>query len=207
MSDSVVVIGAGGHAKVVLATLEAQGTKVAGIFDDNPDLWGMQLLGFEIRGPIKEAQAHGESGVLAIGSNRDRQRLADELSLEWVSVVHPSAQVHPTVEVGPGSVILAGVTVQPETVIGDHVIVNTGARIDHDCRIDSFAHVAPGVSLAGTVSIGRGVLMGIGSCAIPGVTIGDWSVVGAGAAVVSDLKPEVTTTGVPARVVTGDGSP
>jgi len=204
MSESVVVIGAGGHAKVVLATLEALGTEVTGIFDDSADLWGMQLLGHEVKGPVQEAQSYGAPGILAIGSNRQRQKLAEELSLEWVSAIHPSALVHETVEVGPGSVIFAGAIVQPETVIGDHVIVNTGARIDHDCRIGSFAHIAPGASLAGTVAIGQGALMGIGSCAIPGVTIGDWSVVGAGAAVVSDLDSQVTATGVPAKSAGGD---
>lgn len=206
MSESVVVVGAGGHAKVVLATLEALGMEVAAILDDDPGLWGKQILGHEIRGPIKEAQVHGKSGVLAIGSNRERQRLADELSLEWISAVHPSAQVHKTVEVGPGSVIFAGAIVQPETIIGEHAIVNTGARVDHDCRVGSFAHLAPGVSLAGSVSIGQGVLMGIGSCAIPGVAIGDWSIVGAGAAVTSDLESEVTAAGVPAKAVNGDSS-
>jgi sugar O-acyltransferase (sialic acid O-acetyltransferase NeuD family) len=206
MSDSVVVIGAGGHAKVVLATLEALEIEVSGIFDDNSDLWGMQLLGVEIKGPIEEAQNHGTSGVLALGANRDRQSMANQLSLDWKSAVHPSAQVHTSVELGSGTVIFAGAIVQPETVIGDHVIVNTGARIDHDCRIRSFSHIAPGASLAGAVSIGEGVLMGIGSCAVPGVTVGEWSVVGAGAAVVGDLAPGVTATGVPARVFGGDRS-
>ena len=206
MSDAVVVIGAGGHAKVVIATLEARGIQIAGIVDDNPELWGRQLLGFEITGPAKEAHNLGLLGILAIGSNRVRKRLADELSLEWATAIHPSAIVHPSVELGPGTVVFAGSTIQPNTVLGDHVIVNTGATIDHECRIDSFAHVAPGVSLAGTVSAGEGVLMGIGSSVVPGVTIGAWTVVGAGAAVVTDLGSNVTAAGVPARVINGGRS-
>lgn len=200
MSEAVVVIGAGGHAKVVLATLEAQGSEIAGIFDDDPDLWGTQLQGIRIKGPVKEAHKYGRAGVLAIGSNRERKRLADELSFQWITAIHPSAILHPSVQFGQGTVVFAGSTIQPDTVIGDHVIVNTGAKIDHDCRIRSFAHVAPGVSIAGAVTLGQGVLMGIGSSVIPKVGVGDWTVVGAGAAVVGDLAAGITVVGVPARV-------
>ena len=203
MSESIVVIGAGGHAKVVLATLEVLGLKVAGVFDDDVSLWGREIQGVEVEGPVKRAAQKGQAGILAIGSNRERQRLVDELSLEWLTAVHPSAQIHNSVELGPGTVVFAGATIQPGTVIGAHAIVNTGAVIDHDCRVRSYAHVAPGASISGGVSLGEGVLMGIGSCAIPGVSVGDWAIVGAGAAVVADVEANVTAVGVPAKVVRG----
>ena len=203
MSDAIVVIGAGGHAKVVLATLQALGIEVAGVFDDEQILEGRVISGSVVRGPTREAGKYASVGVLAIGSNEDRARLASELSLEWATVVHPAARIDASVVVGPGSVIFAGATIQPGTVLGEHVIVNTGAVIDHDCNVRSFSHIGPGVSIAGGVSVGEGALMGVGSCAIPGVSVGDRATVGAGAAVVSDLQPGVTAVGVPARVVGG----
>ena len=204
MSESAAVIGAGGHAKVVLVTLEALGVKVVGLFDDDPDLWGREIQGIKIVGPAKEAVQSGAAGILAIGTNRVRHQLAREIPIEWLTAVHPAAQIDGSVELGAGTVVFAGATVQPGTVIGAHSIVNTGAVIDHDCRVGPYAHVAPGASLSGGVSLGTGVLMGVGSCAVPGVSVGDWAVVGAGAAVISDIESNVTAVGVPAKVVRGN---
>ena len=203
MSESAVVIGAGGHAKVVLVTLEAAGVEVTGVFDDDPGLWGREILGCFVKGPVKEAAAACRFGVLAIGSNRERARLANEIPLEWLTAVHPAARIDSSVELGPGTVVFAGATLQPGTVVGAHAIVNTGALVDHDCRVGSYPHVAPRVALSGGVSLGAGVLMGVGSCAIPGVSVGDWAVVGAGAAVVTDIESDATAVGVPAKVVRG----
>ena len=114
-------------------------------------------------------------------------------------MVHPAAWVDLSVELGPGAVVFAGAVIQPRTVVGAHAIVNTAASIDHDCRIGRFAHLAPGVHLAGTVTVGDGAFLGIGTVAIPGVTIGEWTQVGAGAAVVRDLPARVRAVGVPAR--------
>ena len=198
MSESVVVVGAGGHAKVVVSLLQSLDVHVAGIVDDDPQKRGVKILGVEVMGAIDPASQVADQGVLAIGSNEVRQRLALDLSLDWGVFVHPTAWVHPTVELGPGTVIFSGAIVQPDTWIGSHAIVNTGACVDHDCRVGDFSHLAPGVSLAGGVTVGQGTLMGIGSCASPGVEIGDWVTVGAGAAVVRDLAAGVTAVGVPA---------
>ena len=199
MSRDLVVIGAGGHAKVVLATLGAVGMEVAALLDDNDELWGKELLGVEIQGPVARASDLGSRGVLAVGSNRSRQTLANELDLEWVTAVHPDSSVHRSVQTGAGSVVFAGATIQPDAVLERHVIVNTGATIDHDCRIGAFSHIAPGVNLAGGVTVGEGALVGIGSSVLPGVELGDWVVIGAGATVVESVEAGATVVGVPAR--------
>jgi acetyltransferase-like isoleucine patch superfamily enzyme len=103
------------------------------------------------------------------------------------------------VEIGEGTVIFAGVILQPRTRIGSHVIVNTAASVDHDGLLEDFVHVAPGARLSGQVTIREGALMGVGSAAIPGTTVGAWAVVGAGGAVVADVAPGATALGVPAR--------
>jgi sugar O-acyltransferase (sialic acid O-acetyltransferase NeuD family) len=197
--SEVTVVGAGGHAKVVIATLVAAGFRVRAAYDDTPEKWGRRLLGVPIQ-PREQMPRHLGSVVLAIGRNDARQRLAQELACEWITLVHPRAWVDPGVTLGPGTVVFAGAVIQPGASVGDHVIVNTAATIDHDCEIGSFAHLGPGCHLAGHVVVGEGALLGAGACARPRVRIGRWSTIGAGAAVVGDIPDERTAIGVPARV-------
>lgn len=196
----VAVLGAGGHAKVVIATLQAAGWEVAGVFDDAEARWGEEILGLPIRGPLEAArELEVDGAVLAVGDNRARQGAAGRLDLPWVSVVHPGAVVHASVELGAGTVVFAGAVIQPDTVIGRQVVVNTAASVDHDCRLGNFAHVAPGCRLAGRITVGDGVLLGIGASVLPGVTIGAWSTVGAGSTVIGDVGRNVRAYGSPAR--------
>ena len=200
-AEPIVVIGGGGHGKVVLSTLLEAGFHVACVLDDDEQKWGSEIFGIPVRGPVGNAAQYGELGVLGVGGNDERKRLADALGLEWVSVIHPRAWVHPSVRLGVGTVVFAGAMIQPDTVVGRHVIVNTGVLIDHDCEIGDFSHLAPGVCLAGGVRLAEGAFLGIGSCAIPGVKVGSWTTVGAGAAIVGDLPAGVVAVGIPARVL------
>jgi sugar O-acyltransferase (sialic acid O-acetyltransferase NeuD family) len=196
-SGAISIVGAGGHAKVVAATIRAAGHEVAAVYDDNVSLWGSLLLGTEIRGPVSRVSGRA---VIAIGDNRARQAIASELGASWVSVCHPSATVHESAEIGAGTVIFAGAVVQPDTVIGAHGIINTAASVDHDCRLRDFVHIAPGVRLCGGVSVKEGALVGVGASVCPSVSIGSWAVIGAGAVCVSDVPDAVTVTGVPACI-------
>jgi sugar O-acyltransferase (sialic acid O-acetyltransferase NeuD family) len=199
----VAVIGAGGHARVVISTLSAAGFEVAGVFDDDPVTWGTTVAGIPVRGPVADVERRSHRcAVVAIGDNSVRDEITRSLpSLEWTTVVHPAASVDASARLGPGAVVCAGAIIQPAATIGAHVIINTAASVDHDCTLEEYAHLAPGVRLAGGVRIGRGALLGIGSVVIPNLSIGEWTVVGAGAVVVRDLPPRVTAVGVPARPV------
>lgn len=199
-SDGIYVIGAGGHAKVVIDTLQAAGRQVLAVFDDDSRRRGESLLGVPILGPISEIPARGQA-VIAIGDNGTRRRLAETLQLCWVTVVHPAAIVAASAIVDEGAVIFAGAVVQPDARIGRHVVINTSASIDHDCRIEPFAHVAPGCCLAGNVTVGSETLLGIGSRVVPNVTIGERVVVGAGGVVIRSVESGVTVVGVPAEPV------
>lgn len=205
-SEPVVVIGAGGHGKVVVSTLLAVGIRVPCVLDDDRKKWGSEILGVPVRGPVSDSADFGRVGVLGIGRNEERQRIAETLKLDWATVIHPQAWVHPSVSLGAGTVVFAGAVIQPDTMIGRHAIVNTGALIDHDCEIGDYAHVAPGVQVAGDVTLGEGVFFGIGACAIPGIKVGGWTIVGAGAVVVDDLPSDVTAVGIPARVLDLEGN-
>ncbi|MCS7242181.1 acetyltransferase [Candidatus Caldatribacterium sp.] len=199
----VYVIGAGGHAKVVVSTLLEAGVSVDGLFDDDVGKVGSAVMGVRVLGTLADARAISpQAGIIGIGDNRTRRRIAEELvGWEWISVIHPRAYVHPSVCVGPGVVVFAGSVIQPGVHLGAHVIVNTGVTVDHDCVVHDFAHLAPGVHLAGAVEVGEGVLLGVGSVVIPGVRIGEWAVVGAGSVVVRDIPSCVTVVGVPAKPI------
>lgn len=195
-----VIVGAGGHAKVVVATARAAGFRVVAIVDDARRRWGQHLAGLVVSGPSDPVlQDPAAQVVLAIGGNGARRARAQGARCRFAAVVHPSAIVDDTVQIGPGSVVFAGVVIQPDTAIGAHAIVNTAASIDHDCVIGEAVHVGPGTRLAGNVTLGDEVFLGIGVAVVPGVTIGARTTVGAGAAVVGDLPGGVVAVGVPAR--------
>ena len=193
--DGVVVIGAGGHAKVVISTLAASGTPVAAVVDDDDRKWGTDAQGTRVE---RLERARGGRGIVGIGDNARRREMVQALGLDWQTVGHPAAYVHPSVKLGRGTVVFAGAVVQPDAVVGDHVIVNTGATVDHDCVIGDFAHLAPGVHLAGGVQVGEGAFLGIGSVVCPIIRIGRWARLGAGAVAIRDVPDEVVAVGVPA---------
>lgn len=197
-ANQVALVGAGGHAKVVIATARALGMQVTAVFDDDDSRWGQELCGVPVRGPVA---AVAERAVIAIGNNRVRKQLAQRIEVDWLTLCHPSALVDASVRLGPGTVVFAGAVIQPDAHVGAHAIINTGASVDHDCTIGDFAHVAPGVSLCGGVSLDEGVLVGVGASLCPSVQVGEWSIVGAGAVCVHDVGGSVTVAGVPARIV------
>lgn len=200
--DSIFVVGAGGHAKVILSALLAAEATVLGVYDDDPTKRGTEVLRVPVLGTIREFHnTKGNAGVIAVGDNLTRHQIASQFpSAKWVTVNHPRAYVHESASLGPGTVVFAGAVVQAGARIGRHCIINTGATVDHDCVVGDFCHVAPGCNLGGTVTLAEGVFMGIGSVAIPGTRVGAWTKVGAGAAVVTDLPDRVVAVGVPARV-------
>jgi sugar O-acyltransferase (sialic acid O-acetyltransferase NeuD family) len=199
------IIGAGGHAKVVIDAARASGCfEPVGVLDDDPARRETTVLGVRVRGAIRPDAAGRfgiERAVIAIGSNRIRAEIAARLEgcFSWATIVHPAAVLGTGVEVGLGSVVFAGAILQPDTTIGRHVIINTACSIDHDGSVGDFAHVAPGVHLAGGVRLGEGSFLGIGACALPGSVIGDWATVGAGGVVTSNIPAGVVAKGVPAR--------
>ena len=147
--ETVWVIGGGGHAKVVIATLLAAGRfTVAGVLDDDPRRRGDRVLGVEIVGDTSRetiARCGVERAVIAVGSNQTRAAIAARLDalFAWTSVVHPRAHVETNVAVGEGTVIFAGAIVQPDTVLGRHTILNTSCSVDHDSVVGDFTHIAP----------------------------------------------------------------
>ncbi len=202
--NNILVLGAGGHGKVVADILTCCGHTVLGFLDDNPALWNTEVMGFPVLGDTEKYQNLDCSGLaMAIGSNKIRRKIVEHLGSPakslWINAIHPSAIIARSARIGHGVVLAAQSVVNPDAQIGNFVIINTSATVDHDCKIGDFAHIAPGSHLAGNVIIGQSVLLGVGSQIIPGCTVGDWSVVGAGATVIRNIPENVTAKGTPAR--------
>lgn len=203
-----IVIGGGGHAKVLVSTLMLCNRNILGYADPNPAAAG--LLGIECIGDDDVVMTHDPTevrlvnGVGSTGPVARRKEIYERFSragFNFAGVIHPSASVAAEVEIEEGVQIMAGAVIQPGSRIGANAIVNSGAIIDHDCVVGFHAHVAPGAVLSGNVRIGAGTHIGTGACIIQGISVGAGSVVGAGAVVVKDVPPSVTVIGVPAKVI------
>lgn len=202
-TETLLLIGAGGHAKVVLDSLGAtQSDLMVQIRDDDPAFEGRTLRDCDIKTPVGSPDSWPRDIHVAIGDNMIRRRLGlaalkgDKL---LYSVVHPRAIVSSESQVGRGTFLAAVSVIGPGAAIETGVVVNHGAIIDHDCCVGAWTHVAPGAVLGGEVSIGEGCLIGSGAVIQPGIKIAEWAVIGSGAVVTRDVSSRSTVTGVPAR--------
>lgn len=203
----VVILGSGGHAKVVIEILrEHADVQLIGCLAPEPG--GRPVCGVPVIGDDSALPRLRDAGVahafVALGDNHLRSRMINYVishGLKLINAISLHAVVSPSVTVGAGVAVMAGAIINAEAALADGVIVNTGATIDHDCVLGPMSHVAPGSNLAGCVRIGEGAFLGTGCRVIPGVRIGDWSIVGAGATVLTDIPDHVVCVGIPARVV------
>lgn len=196
------IIGAGGHAKVVVdAHQKAHPQASLKIFDQKQSqhtLLGLPIATYDLD------KLQGWPVHVAIGDNIIRGRVCGELqaaNLELGVVIHPFAEVSPHATLGPGCFIAAGAIIGPDAMIGQGVIVNHHAVIDHECVIESFAHIAPGAVLGGNITVGAYTLIGSGSTILPNLHIGAHAVVGSGAVVTRGVQTDTTVIGIPAKSI------
>lgn len=201
--DPIYIIGAGGHAKVVVDALLQCGVDPAriSITDARKELDGTTFLGLPVSTPAVSASMHGAWFHVAIGAAKIRHALHKELlaiAARPLTVLHPQAAVSPFAKLGEGVFVAAKAIVAPHAELGDGVIVNHGAVVDHDCQVAAFCHIAPNATLAGGVRIGASVLVGAGANLLPNIQVGDDAVIGAGAVVLNNIHAAQTYVGVPA---------
>ena len=205
-----VILGGGGHAKVVIDCLEASGLAIPyGVLDSDKNLWDREILGVPIRGGDDLIQQLKKEGVVyfmvGVGGVRDNgpRRRVFELGVESglipLTLQHPSAVCSRWAKIGDGTLIAAGAVVSTAAVIGKNCIINTGALVDHDCIIEDHVHVATGARLSGAVRVGRGAHVGTGACIRHGISIGEEAIVGAGGVVVKEVPPKTVVKGIPAK--------
>ena len=210
--SGLLILGAGGHAKVVAETALASGVASSVAFLDDR-CTGLDLcppfMGWPVIGPLALAlQADTcppfDAAVVAIGHAATRLHWIQQLQnvgYHLPVLVHPTAWVSPSAQLGPASVVFAQAAVQAQASIGAGAILNTGCSVDHDAQLADGVHLCPGARLAGEVKLGACTWIGIGASVIQKVFIGSDVTVGAGAVVTGDLPSRVTAVGVPARVV------
>jgi sugar O-acyltransferase (sialic acid O-acetyltransferase NeuD family) len=195
MNDQFVIIGAGGHAKVIIEIIEELKGAVKNISDTDPLV--TELLGYAVtRQPVYAAPV-----IVAVGNNSIRKKIVSETPGKFGTAIHPRANISSRCRVGEGTVIMAGVTVNSHTEIGKHCIINTNASVDHDCVIGDFAHISPNAALGGGVTVGEGSHIGIGSAVIPGIQVGKWVTIGAGSVIIKDVPDYAVVVGNPGTVI------
>lgn len=206
--QTLLIWGAGGHAKVVADLARACGWTVAGFLDEDSTRHGQEFYGAPILGggrSLASPDADRNSPVIvAIGSHAVRDRCITDALRNGFTIpvlIHPTAVVSPTAILEFGTVVMAGAIIQADTRIGVGGIINTGASVDHDCVLGRCVHVAPGARLTGQIQVGDHTLVGVGAVVIPRVRIGMNCTIGAGAAVIGDVPEGQTVVGVPARCV------
>lgn len=197
------VIGAGGHAAVVIDVARAAGWAPLLALDPGAQT---EVLGVPVRGGdelVGEVLAEGliDAGTVAIGNNELRRKIGRNLRfLGCVTppIFHPTAVISPSARIGSGTVVMAGAVVNARARIGEDCIINTGAIIEHDCILEDGVHAAPRSVMGGNCSLGACTLFGVGSSMRPGTMIGANVVVGAGSVVVASIPDGVTVAGNPA---------
>jgi UDP-perosamine 4-acetyltransferase len=208
MNLPVIVLGSGGHAKVLIEALLLQRREVLGYTD--PDEARKMVLGLSRLGGDQAILEYDPeklklvNGVGSIGSTLSRKSLYDRFrkkGYRFQNVAHPSAIIASDVRLEEGVQIMAGAVVQPGSRLGANTIINTGAMVDHDCDVGAHVHIAPGAVLSGNVRIEEGVHVGAGAIIIQGVVIGERSIIGAGTVVLRDVPSCVTVVGVPGKVI------
>lgn len=205
--DKLVIIGGGGHAKVLISIIKRlKKYEITGYTDtqDNGSILGAPYLGNDEI--LAKQKSNGIcKAVLGIGQIKNYQQRRNivkkikELGFVFPAIVAPSAIINEEVYLGEGTVVMDGVVINSGVKIGPFSIVNTKSSVDHDCTIDEFVHLAPGVTLSGDVHVQRNTLIGSGASVIHGITIGQGCIIGAGAAVMRNCKSNGLYLGSPAK--------
>lgn len=201
MNKKLVIIGAGGHGKVIANIAKLNGYKDIVFLDDNSEKKECGL--YPIVGTTQDIEKYSnDQFIVGIGNNKVRRKLTSfllEKQYDVTTLIHPSAVIDETVQIGQGTVIMANAVINADTTIGHGCIINTASSVDHDCCIQDYVHICPGVHIAGTVHIGDNTWIGIGSSVINNIYIVNDCMLGAGCVVVKDLLESGTYIGVPAR--------
>lgn len=198
MNEEVYILGAGGHAKVIIEIAELLDHKIAGVFDQNEEV--KTILDYQVSHDF-ELLSKKQNIFFALGNNQNRKKSSEKFQSNYFNLIHPSAIITKSIDLGKGNAIMAGVVINSSVKIGDFCILNTSASIDHDCEINDYVHISPKAALAGNVIVKEGAQIGISACVKQNITVGKWAIVGAGAVVVKDVPDYAIVVGNPGRVI------
>jgi sugar O-acyltransferase (sialic acid O-acetyltransferase NeuD family) len=204
----VIILGAGGHTKVLIDALRLQSVEILGIVDADPSKKWQELMGVAVIGSDEDVMKYSPqsvrlvNGLGSIRISKLRRQIFEHFKskgYQFENVIHPSSIIAADVELSEGVQIMAGVIIQTGSTVGANTIINTRASVDHDCQIGSHIHISPGSVLSGGVVVGENVHIGTGAVIVQRVQIGANSLVAAGAVVIRNVQNDLTVAGVPAR--------
>ena len=207
----IIIIGASGHASVVLDCIEKENKyRVVGFVDSFKSkrqlFFGLPILGTEDDLPKIMSKNEIFGGIIAIGDNWSRKVIADKIysihpNFNYINVIHPNTTIGKNVTLGKGTVLMPGVIINSSSVVGEHCILNTNSCLEHDSSMGDFSSISPNVCTGGNIHIGTLSAICLGATIIEGITIGDSVVVGAGSLVLNNISDRVVAFGSPAKVV------
>lgn len=210
MKKTIVIIGGGGHAKVLISVLKKlKDFRIVGYTDimDRGEILGVAYLGNDFS--LRKPSGNGCAAYAAIGIGKTekpdgRKRIISNLKkigFRLPSIVSSDAIVNECVEIGAATVVFDGVVVNSGSLIGNAVILNTNSTVEHDCTIGDFTHIAPGVTLSGGVEIGENSFVGAGSTIIHGIKVAKNCIIGAGSTIIKDIRDSGRYVGNPVRKI------
>ena len=197
--NRLIIVGAGGHGKVLLDIATKMGYSDISFLDD---VESGDILGHKILGRVSEIEKFNipNTGfIVGIGDNSIRSNIQKKYNLNWATLIHPSAQIGCGVSVGQGTVVMAGAVINPFATICRGCIINTCSSVDHNCYIEDFVHISPGAHLAGNVTVKQKTWIGAGAIISNNITVTNDCLIGAGAVVVKDIMESGTYIGLPAK--------
>lgn len=194
--NKISVIGASGHAKVIIDLIEELDLQVEEVYDH--DSSKSELLHFKINHNFANLP---QKSVIAIGNNFIRKNIAFEHVFDLNALVHPKSTISKYAHLGSGTIVMAGVTVNAGAMVGEYCILNTNCSVDHDCIIEDFVHISPNAALAGNVEVGECTHIGIGASVKQGIKIGKNCIIGAGTVVIKNIPDGMTVVGNPGKEI------
>lgn len=196
MCKNVIIIGAGGHGKVIADIVRKSNDNFIGFLDDD-------LSKENVIGRVSECTKYQDCYfVIGIGNNKIRKKIAEEYpELKYYTAIHPAAILSTNVKIGKGTVIMANAVINDSSEIGSHCIINTASVVEHDNCIEDYVHISPNATLCGTVKVGKETHIGAGAIIKNNISICGNVVVGIGAAIVKDIDESGTYVGVPGKMI------
>jgi sugar O-acyltransferase (sialic acid O-acetyltransferase NeuD family) len=207
--NKIVVIGGGGHAKVLISILKKCSYEVVGYTDDydRGSILGVSYLGRDsvLKEIGKESKVfHAVVGIGKVDCSDTRLRIQEDIKrweFTFPVITSPRASVNEDVVLGEGTVVFDGAVINSGARIGKACIINSNSTVEHDCRIDDDVHIGPGAAVSGGVTIGDNCMIGVGACIIHSVSVSSGALIGAGSTVVKNIEVPGIYAGTPAKKI------
>lgn len=207
-----IIFGASGFGREVAWAVERQNKvnptwNLLGFMDDNEEIQGTEINGYRVLGKTGDVSNYPDVFfVCAVGASRVREKIVSNMKavnpdIKFGTVIDPSVVMSDSVTVGEGTIICAHTIITVNIEIGSHVIINLDCTVGHDAVIKDYVTLYPSANVSGITNIGHAAELGTGMAIIQGISVGDYSIIGAGAVVVKDIPPKCTAVGNPAKPI------